>query len=333
MMSHEQKKLMEISYSRLLKLEVPQLAERVIEIIEEHEPETLKIDGAYNLLTAKQDHIDKLFVWYRSHPLTKELNVLRKVRRLNLRKITFHLRVVIQEDISGVDKSVNLVKSELERFILDFNSGKNEEVKCRMLTQFFSLIETSEELEEAFSTLNFTSFLNDLRSTHSRIMALIENKMTTISYRPIEKTPYLKKSVLNSIKYMFMEIELAILKYPEINFQPLCNKLNVVLNYYANLINLRQLSNKRKAEEGDGVETGETNGIETPENNEPEMKTTSIEIPNSATRLLSMDVEKKNGNGNGNGNAVNNNTVDNEKAAATPSKTLQLPDVNKDESK
>ena len=332
-MKLHEKKIRVISYTRLLKLEVPQLAEQVIEIAGKHEPETLKIDGAYNLLTAKQDHIDKLFVWYRSHPLTKELNVLRKVRRLNLRKITFHLRVVIQEDISGVDKSVNLVKSELERFILDFNSGKNEEVKCRMLTQFFSLIETSEELEEAFSTLNFTSFLNDLRSTHSRIMALIENKMTTISYRPIEKTPYLKKSVLNSIKYMFMEIELAILKYPEINYQPLCNKLNVVLNYYANLINLRQLSNKRKAEEGDGVETGETNGIETPENNEPEMKTTSIEIPNSATRLLSMDVEKKNGNGNGNGNAVNNNTVDNEKAAATPSKTLQLPDVNKDESK
>ena len=333
MMIHEQKKLIVIPYDKMLKLEVPQMAEQVIRIIEKYEPETLKIDGAYNLLTAKQDHIDKLFVWYRSHPLTKELNVLRKVRRLNLRKITFHLRVVIQEDISGVDKSVNLVKSELERFILDFNSGKNEEVKCRMLTQFFSLIETSEELEEAFSTLNFTSFLNDLRSTHSRIMALIENKMTTISYRPIEKTPYLKKSVLNSIKYMFMEIELAILKYPEINYQPLCNKLNVVLNYYANLINLRQLSNKRKAEEGDGLETGETNGIETPENNEPEMKTTSIEIPNSATRLLSMDVEKKNGNGNGNGNAVNNNTVDNEKAAATPSKTLQLPDVNKDESK
>ena len=335
-MIHDQKKLMEISYSRLLKLEVPQMAEQVIRIIEEHEPEALKIDGAYNLLTAKQDHIDKLFVWYRSHPLTKELKELRKVRRLNLRKVTFHLQVVIQEDVSGVDKAVNLVKSEIERFILDFHSGKNEEVKCRMLTQFFNLIEANEELEEAFSTLNFTTFLNDLRSTHSRIMALMKSKVTDISFRPIEKTPYLRKSVINSIKHMFMEIELAVLKYPEINYQPLCNELNVLLNNYANLINLRLLYNKRKADAAKGVETGETNGSETPENNEPEMKTTSIEMPNSATRLLSMDVETKNGNsiGNGNGNAVNNNTVDNEKAAATPSKTLQLPDVvNKDESK
>ncbi len=41
-----------------------------------------------------------------------------------------------------------------------------------------------------------------------------------------------------------------------------------------------------------------------------------------------------NGNSIGNGNAVNNNTVDNEKAAATPSKTLQLLDVvNKNENK
>ena len=269
MMIHEQKKLMEIPYSRLLKLEVPQMAEQVIGIIEKHEPETLKIDGAYNLLTAKQDHIDKLFVWYRSHPLTKELNVLRKERRLNLRKVVFHLQVVIQEDVSGVDKAVNLVKSEIERFILDFHSGKNEEVKCRMLTQFFSLIETSEELEEAFSTLNFTSFLNDLRSSHSRIMVLMKNKMTDVSFRPIEKTPFLKKSVLNGIKYMLVEIELAVLKYPEINYQPLCNELNVLLNNYANLINLRLLYNKRKADEAKGVETGETNGSETPESNEP----------------------------------------------------------------
>ena len=335
MMMHVQKKLMEISYSRLLKLEVPQLAERVIEIIEEHEPETLKIDGAYNLLTAKQDHIDKLFVWYRSHPLTKELKALRKVRRMNIRKITFHLQVVIQEDVSGVDKAVNLVKSEIERFILDFHSGKNEEVKCRTLTQFFNLIDSNEELEEAFSTLKFTSFLNDLRNTHSNIMELTKNKVTDLSFRPIEKTPYLRKSVLTGIKYMFVEIELAVLKNPEINYQPLCNELNVLLNHYANLINLRLLYNKRKADEAKGIETGETNGSETPESNEPEMKTTSIEMPISATRLLSIDVENKNGNsiGNGNGNAVNNNTVDNEKAAATPSKTLQLPDVNKDENK
>ena len=55
----EKKKLISIPYDRMLKLEVPQLAEQVIEIIEKYEPETLKIDGAYNLLTAKQDHIDK----------------------------------------------------------------------------------------------------------------------------------------------------------------------------------------------------------------------------------------------------------------------------------
>ena len=327
------KKIRVISYTRLLKLEVPQLAEQVIEIAGKHEPETLKIDGAYNLLTAKQDHIDKLFVWYRSHPLTKELKRLRKDRRMDLRKVMFHLEVVTNQGESGVDRQVNLVRSEMDRFILDFNSSKNEEVKCRRLTQFFAVIEENEELEEAFSTLNFMTLLNDLRSTHSRILALTKEKVSNLSFRPIEKTPFLRKSVIKSIKDLFSDIELAILKNPEIDYQPLCNELNVLLNNYENLTSLRLLYNKRKAEKKKDIETGETNGNEMPVNNEPEMRTTSIEIPNSATRLLSMDVEKKNGNGNGNGNAVNNNTVDNEKAAATPSKTLQLPDVNKDESK
>ena len=321
----EKKKLISIPYDRMLKLEVPQLAEQVIEIIEKYEPETLKIDGAYNLLTAKQDHIDKLYVWYRSHPLTKELNVLRKIRRMNLRSVLFHLQVVILNDVSGVDKSVNLVKSEIERFILDFNSGKNEEVKCRILTQFFAVIDGSEEIEDAMSTLKFSDKLDELRSTHSNILELSKNKLTNISYRPIEKTPFLKRSVLYSTKNMFQEIELAILKHPELDYRLLINELNVLLNNYANLINHRVLYNKRKAEEAKDVETGETNGAEVPENNEPDMTTTAIETLELTPKTLSLDVEMMNGNGFG------NNSAGNEKAVATPSKTLQLPDVKKNE--
>lgn len=317
MSKNETREFIKIPYSSMLKLEVPQMMEQVIAIVEKHNPKALNIDITHNLLVAEKPQIDKLFVWYRSYPFTKELKELRRKRRLNVRKISFHLYVVTQEDITGVDESVNLVKSEIERFILDFNSSKNEEVKCRKLTQFFKLIEEDEELELAMSTLKFTEMLNDLRTIHSKILTMSKQKITSLSQRPKEKTSVLIKSVLTATKNMLKDIELAQYKFPEIDYNPLFDELNVLLTNYRNLINYRLLHNQRKAE---------ANRSKTSEFIEPHSTTPfSIETPESTTTLLSNDEdEMKN-------NDISTNSIDNKKAATTPSKPLRLPDVKENE--
>lgn len=316
MLKKEVREFVNIPYTSMLKLEVPQMVEQVIEIVEKHGPQALKINEIYNLLIAEKPQIDKLFVWYRSHPFTKELKELRRKRRLNVRKISFHLSVLIQEDVSGVDKSVNLVKSEIERFILDFNS-KNEEVKCRKLTQLFALIEEDEELELALSTLKFTEMLNDLRTTHSRILTMSNNKITSLSQRPKEKTSDLIKSVLTATKNIFKDIELAQLKFPEINYNPLFDELNVLLIKYRNLINYRLLYNQRKAK-ANGSETTELIESNTP-------ASFSTETPESTTTLLSNDADEIKEDD------ISTNSTDNKKAATTPSKPLQMPDAKENE--
>ncbi|HKM45181.1 MAG TPA: hypothetical protein VJY12_06960 [Dysgonamonadaceae bacterium] len=316
MLKKEVREFVNIPYTSMLKLEVPQMVEQVIEIVEKHGPQALKINEIYNLLIAEKPQIDKLFVWYRSHPFTKELKELRRKRRLNVRKISFHLSVLIQEDVSGVDKSVNLVKSEIERFILDFNS-KNEEVKCRKLTQLFALIEEDEELELALSTLKFTEMLNDLRTTHSRILTMSNNKIASLSQRPKEKTSDLIKSVLTATKNIFKDIELAQLKFPEINYNPLFDELNVLLIKYRNLINYRLLYNQRKAK---------ANGSETTELIESNTSASfSTETPESTTTLLSNDADEIKEDD------ISTNSTDNKKAATTPSKPLQMPDAKENE--
>ena len=310
MLKKEVREFVNIPYTSMLKLEVPQMVEQVIEIVEKHGPQALKINEIYNLLIAEKPQIDKLFVWYRLHPFTKELKELRRKRRLNVRKISFHLSVLIQEDVSGVDKSVNLVKSEIERFILDFNS-KNEEVKCRKLTQLFALIEEDEELELALSTLKFTEMLNDLRTTHSRILTMSNNKIASLSQRPKEKTSDLIKSVLTATKNIFKDIELAQLKFPEINYNTLFDELNVLLIKYRNLINYRLLYNQRKAK-ANGSETTELIESNTP-------ASFSTETPESTTTLLSNDADEIKEDD------ISTNSTDNKKAATKPSKPLQIP--------
>ena len=71
MLKKEVREFVNIPYTSMLKLEVPQMVEQVIEIVEKHGPQALKINEIYNLLIAEKQQIDKLFVWYRVHPFTK----------------------------------------------------------------------------------------------------------------------------------------------------------------------------------------------------------------------------------------------------------------------
>ena len=52
--------LIKIPLSRLLKIEVPRLALRVIEIVEKHNPEELHIKEIFDLLVAELPNIQKL---------------------------------------------------------------------------------------------------------------------------------------------------------------------------------------------------------------------------------------------------------------------------------
>ena len=62
-----------VPYSKLLKLELPRLANRVIEIVEKHDPETLKIKEVFDLLVEEKPQVEGLIVRHGPHPITEEL--------------------------------------------------------------------------------------------------------------------------------------------------------------------------------------------------------------------------------------------------------------------
>lgn len=303
--------IIKISYSRLLKLEVPQFVNEVLDIVEKHDPELLKVDATYNLLIAKKPEIAKLVVWHRAHPLTKELKELREMRRLYVRFISQRLEVVIKEDVSGVNKSVQKIVSEVTRFLENFGSSRNEAVKCQKVTQFYTIIDENEELEEAFSTFKFTEQLNNLRNVHATILELRAKRMSDISLRSKDKTSDLVNSVLSSTIVLFNDLERAALVYPDIVYDLVFNELNDLLIYYRDLINRRMMQNKKKAELANAAK-GPNTGIITEE-------TTTTEQAEPTSRMMNVE--------DGNGFEVMK-PIENKKAAAPSSKPLQLPPLN-----
>ena len=277
--------LLNLRLSKLWKLERVEYANQVIKIVDEHEPEALKISDMYNLLVARQPEIDQLNVRYRAHPMTVSIQHLRSLRGLHISNILGRLKLVRKEK-GDLDGDVRLVRTEIDRHFGNFRSSKNEAIKIQKVDKFNTAVEASQELEEALSELGFTSLMNDLRSVHSRIKSNSELRNKSIAARPQTKTNDLQKAVDDSIVNLFTDIRLAMLRNPEINYNPLIADLNKVTLIFDNYINIRMGQSERRAEEKAENENGELDNT-----------TPVVESTEPAGRMMSLNAADMNGDG------------------------------------
>lgn len=306
--------LLNLRLSKLWKLERVEYVNQVIKIVDEHDPEALKISDMYNLLVARQPEIDQLNVRYRAHPMTVSIQHLRSLRGLHISNILGRLKLVRKEK-GDLDGDVRLVRTEIDRHFGNFRSSKNEAIKIQKVDKFNTAVEASQELEEALSELGFTSLMNDLRSVHSRIKSNSELRNKSIAARPQTKTNDLQKVVDDSIVNLFTDIRLAMLRNPEINYNPLIADLNKVTLNFDNYINIRIGQSERRAEEKAENENGELDNT-----------TPVVESTEPAGRMMSLNAADMNGDG------EKILPANEKKTIATTSNSMQLP-LNDSEAK
>lgn len=283
--------LNKVVLSRLLKLEIPEFAEAVIRIVENSEPETLKINEIFLLLEKQKPQIEKLIVRHGAHPLTDQINTQREIRGYIIDSIFIRLKVVMKE-IGNKDVNVGTAKIELNRFLQNLKESRTQVAINRRITQFFGEVDSNEEFETTLTTLGFASLMDELRSIHSIIQELEIQRSNSIEKRPKEKTIELERSVFKALNYLFKEVEVAPLRNPDLDYQPLYSKLNHLFKNYNTMINQRLAYNKWKAEQKKQMETEQTDAdtetTETIETTEPTQNTESANGMDSPTMEVSM---------------------------------------------
>lgn len=306
--------IFKVNYSRLLKLELPELAERVVSIFEEYDPEEFKIKEAYDQLVAQEPQIAALLARYGAHPLTTTLNRLRKKRLMYASEIVSQLKFHLRDN--NEDQTLINAKVSVDQFLLHL-SKNNEEVTNRKITQFFAEVELNEGLTSTLRTLNLMDNYEKLELTHSDIRNLLEKRVLSKAARPKGKTNEFSQSVINALRILFMQIEVAHSVHKDLDYTLMINALNEILIRYRDLINSRASYNKKKKE-------GSTNEPEMdPEAPEiPEVLTTFI-APTNGIELPTMDEMNENG--------VKGELalpLAQKKTVAPSSKPVQLPSIN-----
>lgn len=269
MRQNAQFKFVKIPFTKLLKVELSRFAMRMIEIVDNHNPEELHIKELFDALVAETPRINNLKDKHGAHPLTKEIRELRKTRALYISAIKLRLKVVTREADSDMAKHLKIVKYEIDHFLDSLNLSRNEEMFNQKITQFYAAIQNKEVLSAAFTSLQFNPYLKKLEAVHTEMQQLIMARLVSIAKRQQETTAEITKIVLTAIRNMIKQIEVASLLHPMSNYSSLYNELNQLLSEYSTIINRRALYNKRKAdkidnEESEDIEEAAQSEIEEP---------------------------------------------------------------------
>lgn len=312
-------KIKSISLSRLKKLELPDLAENVVGILEKYDSESLKIKESFDLLAEQQPQINLLKLEYGPHLITKKVDGLRATRTTYAALISLQMKVLSKADIDNSNESVKIVQSAVNLYLKNLG-GNSESVIQQRLSELFRVVDESEELETAFSSLELTKYVNELRNAHSSIKEQLRKRKASIAARPNVNIPPIARSVAAALRNLFNQINLAQARNTELDYTLLISDLNVDLTYYIGMISMRAtiLENKKvKAEQGvDGV---------------TEEVKTSAPTPEAANRTMRLNVVEESENGVD--DDANDASLNIKKAAAKSSKRVQPPSVdNEDQS-
>ena len=234
-------------FYRMNKLENPEFAERILDIVESHNPETLKINDVYDLAVAKKPEIEGLKVRHGRHPITSELKLKRKMRLMYAASIVHKMSVVVRENAKDISREVTEAKIIIDIYLLNLGVGNNEEVINQKMTQFFMLIDSNEALETTMLNIEITPDINNLRNTHSEIKELTKMRLQLLTKRPKAETDKKLKVIRKVLTDLFMQIEVASLKNTDLDYRPLINEINGVIDNYRELVNTRYTINEKKA--------------------------------------------------------------------------------------
>lgn len=235
-----------IYLSNLLKLEFRSFVEEVIRIISKSDTKALHIDATFQVLIAKRPFINLLDVPYRSHPLSKEITFLNKKCLNYAALIASQMRGLKRIEDARISKLIDIA-GPATHFYLDYLSQKKLSEIHGMLKSFFIELREKPEIKEAIVALGYEGYLDELQNAHIAYNKLIMERIESKAKRSNVDPKAIQKDLEHWLRLLFNQIDLYQYAYPELNYRPMINELNVLISNFSRLINVRAANNKMKA--------------------------------------------------------------------------------------
>ena len=243
----KKKILVNLSFIKIRNSEIPEIMNAILAIVEKYDPVALKIAGMYNLLSELKPLLDRLALKYNGYPNPVELKECRDFRDKLLKAILAHMSAIEKAGLSTTAQQAALalpyLKSCMNGILLE-----NTDTKSARISRLIHGMDEDENLNAAFATLGFKVYTDELKTTQlnfiSSMNARIENKTERKGKKAIEA----REKITLAIDNLLNAIKLARFEHPEIDYMPLINELNVLIDSKLSMVKSRTTRSKNSAE-------------------------------------------------------------------------------------
>jgi hypothetical protein len=282
-----------LPFSRLLKSEMADYAEKTMDVFEKHDTNSEIINPVFDLLRAKTSHIHLLRLSYGIDTQRLKLNKLKGEMMLKISALKLKVRIISK---SHMALDIHLVENAINSHLRYLNKVKNDKQLNQKVAGFLDLVRENGELSEFLNEHDLDADVQDINMAYSSVKEASEKRVEMLSQRPTVATKEIVKGMAQAIDNLFKGIEVGHLlstladgdtEGDQPNFVPLIDELNQLSNMYNRSISIRDANNKRKAQAGKENEGEEGDmGDDVPEM--PEDKTPAEE---ESFRMTNTDFE------------------------------------------
>jgi hypothetical protein len=241
-------------FSRVQKLELPELVSGLIAIVTEYNPATMHILDTFNLLLEAKPQLSRLVVVNKLHPETKVLEGLKKKRKSILQAILTQNRSLQKANLASQAEAVALIAPMLNSYWSDLNSYPNKIILER-LKQMNAAIDGDATLKAAFSSLGLIVFVDELKALQLNIAKSFEKRRKANALLPRMNTREVKISVGEALSDLMEAIELACKAHPDVDYLPMATEINNFLSSYQVQMKARATRSKNAAKQSETDQT------------------------------------------------------------------------------
>ena len=240
------KDFINFSMSRLRKPELPELTEAMLKIVEKHDPAALKISGMYLMLSELRPLLAILALKYDGCPNPKEYVEQRKLRNNMLGAILSHIDAKVKAGEVETNPQAALAIPYLNSYLKGISS-ETASVKSGRTNQMLAGLTDNEDMNQALTELGLSNYIGRLRGYQLNVNKGETLRTERMAIRPKFNNQNANKRVTTGIDNMLRAIELAKAENSDLNYMPLVNELNVLLNNRQSIIKSRTTRSKNSA--------------------------------------------------------------------------------------
>ena len=237
-----------IPLSKLFKIEVGILLTEVVEALEKHNLEALRLKDHFDLLQLQLGKAEVLKYTYGPHPLSPQLATLHKKRLKYAALINLQLQSLEKLDCTETLLMVEEAQRLSKMFLTYLGQKRLREVEFQIGVFFIQLeLEDNANSKAAFIGLGLQPYLDELQETNNIYKELYYQREREINERPKTSNRLLERETEKIMRQFFEQVNTYQNIFKDIDYSKLISDLNEILTEYSKLIRTRVATNKRRA--------------------------------------------------------------------------------------